>query len=74
MFRVKKDWQKLKILVDVKLCIFFQGGWVQPCDYVILRVGMALWLRLITGWVGGVEINQNLDYVIFEWSLSISAF
>ena len=32
----------VKILADVKLCIFFQGGWVQPCDYVILRVGMAL--------------------------------
>ena len=59
MFRVKKDWQKLKILADVKLCKFFQGGWVQPCDYVILRVGMALWLRLIT--IGGVP-NGKLRY------------
>ena len=25
---------------------------------------------MITGWVGGVQKYQNLDYVIFEWSLT----
>ena len=25
---------------------------------------------MITDWVGGVKKGQNLDYVIFEWSLS----
>ena len=24
---------------------------------------------MITGWVGGVQRGQNIDYVIFEWSL-----
>ena len=24
---------------------------------------------MITDWVGGVKKGQNLDYVIFEWSL-----
>ena len=29
-----------------------------------------LLVRLITGWVSGVQKGQNVDYVIFEWSLS----
>ena len=24
---------------------------------------------MITGWVGGVQKGQAIDYVIFEWSL-----
>ena len=25
---------------------------------------------MITDWVGGVQKGQNIDYVIYEWSLS----
>ena len=35
----------------------YQGGLVGPHDYILLRVGVALRLWLITEWLGSVEIG-----------------
>ena len=41
--------------------------------YVIFRLGHCKCLRPLTRWVGGVKKGQKYAYVIFEWSLRISA-
>ena len=34
-----------------------------------IRYGFRISKELAFDWVGGVQKGQNLDYVIFEWSL-----
>ena len=49
------------------------GGWGRPTDYVKHKIGTFSKYSLITDQVGGVKKGQNLDYVIFEWSLAYYA-
>ena len=39
-------------------------------SYVIIRVGHAKILLLLTRWVGGSKKGPKHAYVIFEWSLT----
>ena len=48
------------------------GGWCRPNDYGISKEGLVYQCWMITGWVGGVQKGQNIDYVIYGWSLSVS--
>ena len=44
----------------------------RPNDYIISQNLSILHVRLdyrVGMWVGGVQKGQNVDYVIFEWSL-----
>ena len=45
------------------------GGCIRPNDYTI-TLNLFVLLVLVTGSVDGVQKIQNLDYVIFEWSIS----
>ena len=45
------------------------GGWSRLNDYVIsIKEGLVYQCCLITGWMGGVQKGQNIDYVIHGWS------
>ena len=45
------------------------GGWGSPNDYVISKESLVYQCWMITGWVGGVQKGQNIDYVIYGQSL-----
>ena len=47
-----------------------KGGWGRPNDYVITQNWSGILVMFEYRVVGGVQIGQSVDYVIYGWSLN----